>query len=324
MRIKENNNFIFDAEQKIDTKYFVKNVMYYGVSFYYDLTTKLFHPHFSQKKYYCSICAIFRDEAVYLKEWIEYHLIIGVDHFYLYNNFSSDNYLQVLQPYIDAGIVTLKDWKIKQGQMKAYQDCYDNYHDMTNWIAFIDLDEFIVPIKNDNLKDFLKEYIDYPGVLIYWKYFGSSGKIERENPLVTNDFTVCWRKYANIGKMIFNTSYEYINDDKHNSYMHLMWGRYNNHFYPPVNICKKKVLLNVHKVNTKEFPIQINHYVVKSYNEYAQKKSKRGGGVHDVSMHDIEYFRYHESYCGEVDYHIFKYLTRLKLRMLHQNDSSKM
>ncbi len=33
-----------------------------------------------------SLCAIFKDEADYLREWIEFHRIVGVEHFYLYNN----------------------------------------------------------------------------------------------------------------------------------------------------------------------------------------------------------------------------------------------
>ena len=45
------------------------------------------------KKYNLSICAIFKNEAKYLKEWIEYHRIFGVDHFYLYNIGSRDSFL---------------------------------------------------------------------------------------------------------------------------------------------------------------------------------------------------------------------------------------
>ena len=39
-----------------------------------------------QKKYTVAVCAIFKNESVFLKEWLEYHLLIGVEHFYLYNN----------------------------------------------------------------------------------------------------------------------------------------------------------------------------------------------------------------------------------------------
>ena len=48
---------------------------------------------------------MFRNEAAYLKEWIEYHHLAGVEHFWLYNNNSTDQWQDVLQPYIDWGIV---------------------------------------------------------------------------------------------------------------------------------------------------------------------------------------------------------------------------
>lgn len=62
------------------------------------------------KKYYVSICGIFKDEAFYLKEWIEYHKKAGVDHIYLYNNNSTDNYLTVIKPYLEERYIDLIDW----------------------------------------------------------------------------------------------------------------------------------------------------------------------------------------------------------------------
>ena len=55
------------------------------------------------------ICAIFKNEARYLKEWVEYHRMVGVEHFYLYNNDSTDNYKEELKYYLDNNIVTLTD-----------------------------------------------------------------------------------------------------------------------------------------------------------------------------------------------------------------------
>lgn len=60
-------------------------------------------------KYYLALTAIFRDEAPYLKEWIEFYRTIGVEHFYLHNHLSQDNFAEVLKPYIDDGIVTLSN-----------------------------------------------------------------------------------------------------------------------------------------------------------------------------------------------------------------------
>ena len=59
------------------------------------------------KKYYFSIVAMFKNESWGLKEWIEHNKLHGVDHIYLVDDFSEDDSISVLQPYIDSDYVTL-------------------------------------------------------------------------------------------------------------------------------------------------------------------------------------------------------------------------
>ena len=204
--IKENKYFIFEREVHKNWKFYVKRVLnlitLIGYKFYILLASFKHKKNTVDKKYNISICAIFRNEAKFLKEWIEFHKIIGVEHFYLYNNFSDDNYQEVLKPYILANEVELIEWPVKQGQMKAYQDCLNRFKDETKWIGFIDLDEFIVPINTHNLYEELKPFEGkYPSVLIYWKMFGTSGLMGRDKgSLIIEDFVVGWRKHTNIGK----------------------------------------------------------------------------------------------------------------------------
>ena len=123
---KENKYLIYDTPKKINIIYIFKNIFYFIVSMFYRLSFLLNRPTKKRyTKYQVSICAIFKDEAPYIKEWIEFHKIVGVEHFYMYNNFSSDNYMDVLSPYIERGDVTLIDWPVPQGQMKAYKDCIE-------------------------------------------------------------------------------------------------------------------------------------------------------------------------------------------------------
>ena len=116
----------------------------------------------SNKKYYISICTVFKDEAKFFNEWIDFHSMIGVDHFYLYNNFSSDNYIEILKPYIESGIVTLIDWPYEKAQIQAFEDCYNKYKDETYWLTFIDVDEFFCPYYSDNLYEWISKYEKYP------------------------------------------------------------------------------------------------------------------------------------------------------------------
>lgn len=133
-----------------------------------------------------ALCAIFRDEAAYLREWIEFHRLIGVSHFYLYNNLSIDHYIAVLQPYIENGIVELFHVPFDSN---AYEDgakthnfvqvcCYDHALDLaknTNeWLAIIDTDEFICPVKDRDLSSALVRYRYAGGLVLHWQIFGTS------------------------------------------------------------------------------------------------------------------------------------------------------
>lgn len=136
-------------------------------------------------KYDLSICMIFQNDAPYLKEWIEFHRLVGAQHFFLYNNLSTDHYLEVLTPYVEEGIVELIDWPYPSGIMKeffdvqdaAYQDAINRTTGESKWLAIIDSDEFLFPVKKDNLVDFLSKYekkSHIGGLCVSWVIFGTS------------------------------------------------------------------------------------------------------------------------------------------------------
>lgn len=129
-----------------------------------------------------SIATIFRDEAPFLKEWIEFHKLIGVEHFYLYNHNSHDNFEEVLRPYIKEGVVELINWTEEPEsrnqwllvQQKMLLDAVIRTQDISKWVAFIDVDEFIFPVEDKTLSKFLPRYENYGAVAIYWQLFGTS------------------------------------------------------------------------------------------------------------------------------------------------------
>ncbi len=129
-------------------------------------------------EYELSVLAIFRDEADYLEEWIEFHEYNGVEHFLLYDHLSTDDYLKVLQPYIDRGLVELRHWEDPtwpQAQIDAYKEGIKKMMGVTKWLAIIDIDEFIVINDEGNIGGFLNKYQDHAGVAINWQIFGTSG-----------------------------------------------------------------------------------------------------------------------------------------------------
>ncbi|MEG4583368.1 FkbM family methyltransferase [Microcoleus sp. MON1_C5] len=136
-----------------------------------------------------SVGAIMKDEAPYLIEWLEFHKIVGVERFYLYNNNSADNTIDILQPYVQSGEVILHHWPVTPGQISAYEHCLSAYKTESEWIAFIDLDEFIFPSEKDDLKEVLNEFDGVAGVGVNELFFGSSGHEFRPEGLQIEHFT---------------------------------------------------------------------------------------------------------------------------------------
>lgn len=133
-----------------------------------------------------------KNEAPYIKEWLEYHLrIVGVEHFYLYDNESKDNTSVILRPYIDKGIVTCIPICGLKRQHDAYNDALNRFGNDTKYMAFIDLDEFIF---TDGKK--FPEYLDERicddskegAVVVNWLLFGSAGFAKKPEGLVIENY----------------------------------------------------------------------------------------------------------------------------------------
>lgn len=131
----------------------------------------------SAKQYDLVVCTIFRNEAPWLKEWLDYHIYNGVDKFYLYNHMSEDDYQAVLKPYIESGHVELIDWfqvEWPMAQLDAMKDAIKRVQGKAEWAAMIDVDEFIV-CNRKKITRFLRQYERYAGLSMNWQLFGTSG-----------------------------------------------------------------------------------------------------------------------------------------------------
>ena len=320
MAVCEDRYFILDAGRDSAWLRFRRAVQAYV----YRGLMDVFRPQKVERTYNVSICTIFKNEAPYLKEWIEFHRIVGVDHFYLYNNNSEDEFRDILAPYLSAGIATLVEWPRNQAQMEAYWHCVDHYRTETRWLGFIDIDEFVVPRKMDTIYEFLQKFDSKrPVVKLYWRLFGSSGRMDRPlSGLVTEDFTVCAPKYMDIGKVFYNTTYEPAPDFPKNAGMHhTQWARCGRFIFPPVNMDNHVCIGNRNVVDSPDSPIQINHYFTKSYEEYRKTKQVRGDVMFEDNPHDMAYFFEHEKRCMDVDFSAYRFLIQLKQRMMGKKSS---
>jgi hypothetical protein len=137
---------------------------------------------------YLSVAAIVKNETPYIAEWIEYHRLVGVQKFFIYDNESTDNLRDFLEPYIDKGIVEYTYFPGKRQQVFAYNDVLRRYRHASFWIAFIDIDEFLGPVEAETIADFLRNFEDAPGLEINQVLYGSSGHQTKTEGLVLERF----------------------------------------------------------------------------------------------------------------------------------------
>ena len=128
-------------------------------------------PHF------LSIAAILRNESAYILEWLAFHLVVGVEYFYLYDNESEDGLKEFLDPYIKEEIVYYAKWPPREEpqidwnddalegnfrdefsrciannekahrqfpcQKAAFNDAVWRARGKVRWLATFDIDEFV-------------------------------------------------------------------------------------------------------------------------------------------------------------------------------------
>lgn len=142
-----------------------------------------------------AIVSISKNEAIYLKEWIEYHLMLGVTKFYFYDNESTDNTYEILQPYIENDIVEYTFIKGIGKQLCAYNDAIERHKNEVRYMAFIDMDEYLFPMQNGiSLPECITKILNIApfntvGIGINWCMFGSNGLIKRpKDGLLTQNF----------------------------------------------------------------------------------------------------------------------------------------
>ena len=137
---------------------------------------------------YLSIACIVKNEEEYIVEWIEFHMLVGVERFYIFDNGSTDNTKHILLPYISKGIVVYINYPGKVAQVNAYNDALRLAKKKTKWLAFIDADEFIVPVEEESIKDVLTEFEDEVALGVNWIVYGPCGHQHPPEGLVINNY----------------------------------------------------------------------------------------------------------------------------------------
>ena len=136
-----------------------------------------------------AVVAIMKNEGRHIADWLRFHALAGVTDFYLYDDGSTDD--AVARASAVTGInLTVIPWKLTaqliapntrfSRQVMAYCHAIENFGGAYRWMAFIDIDEFIVPKTAPTILDVLNGLEDYSQISLPWTMFGPNG--HREPP----------------------------------------------------------------------------------------------------------------------------------------------
>jgi hypothetical protein len=224
-----------------------------------------------------AVIAMFRNEAPHLKEWIEYHKMMGASRFYLFDNESIDNPLSVLESYINDGSVIFRhlgDAEIEKlsetyGQMPkshiAHHLALDQCRMTAKWVAIIDIDEFIFPKIDATIPKFLQRLPSNAAqVLLGWHCFGSSGHKIRPTGLTIESYL--WR-----GQIDDSRAFKAITNPRSivvdKNHFHAIAGK-------TVDENGRVIRHKMHEYGAPSEICPINHYITRSRSECLSKCRK--------------------------------------------------
>lgn len=250
--------------------------------------------------YDLAVVAILKNEAPYLKEWLDYHLLAGVEHFYLYDNDSTDNQAEVVKPYVKAGLVDYISAPGELMQMPVYNDAVKRFKFQARYMSFIDADEFLYPKSNRSVTEVVEEIFSLDpkaaGIAINWQMFGSNGQetadysrgvLERFTRRAPSDWAPEGLGNAHV-KTISNPRLINLIHNPHCAQYFM--NRYS------INENGKPILgIKIHAFNNPVTvdKLAINHYYTKSHEEVL-KKMRRGRCDHPTNTYNMEFFEHYD------------------------------
>jgi hypothetical protein len=237
------------------------------------------------KMYNLTVMAIFKNETMNLKLWLEHYLWQGVQHFYLIDNGSNDMPLSILQSYIDKGIVTYYYREEKHQQSQHYRYVFDteNVKNKTKWLCICDLDEFFFGIEkklSDALED---EDLSSYDVIYTNSYFYGSDNLMSHPKDIRTDILHREEDDKNGIKYIFKPQCINSSDE--------IWIHW---LVKPGTLIKNQA-----NEITQNDKIRLNHYRIQSFEYFKTVKMTRGdvSTLENEKIRDLNYFNKYTKAC---------------------------
>jgi hypothetical protein len=157
------------------------------------------HYYNIKEKKGIGICAICKNENLYLKEYVTYYQKLGIKKIFIYDNNDIDDekFEDVLYKQISDNFVKIINFRGYRGkrkqrpQFKAFIDCYEKNKNNYDWLSFFDFDEFLELNKHKNIKEYLNDKIFKKcfNIKINWLTFSDNNLLYYENIPVQKRFT---------------------------------------------------------------------------------------------------------------------------------------
>lgn len=256
------------------------------------------------------VCAIAKNEHLYINEWVKHYLELGFDHIYLYDN--DDKTSPFVGCYINQKyankitIYNVRGIKRPYFQHQVYTTFY--YKHRFDYCLFCDIDEFLVGI--DNIKTYLENVKAYQ-IRIKWRLFGDDDVIERDMKIPVKDFfkneikeslTNDLKRKNTLerqGKFILKGGISgiWINSCHYASF-------YNTNepipsILPSGKPCNSKTVIEEDYSNETIF---LNHYMTKTLSEFIKQKLNRNDAVFNVSLKMNYFWRINKKTQDKIDY----------------------
>jgi hypothetical protein len=224
-----------------------------------------------------TLCAIVRDEGPYLLEWIAWHKMLGFHAITIYDNESRDEGTSILPALHRAGEIELRLWpdnQTEQPQLPAYRDALSRCG--TEWIAFLDVDEFLVLHASRNIADLLKRLPEACSAVAFnQRFFGSSNLRNYDNRLVIERFTHTARSDHPLNAWVKSMARsQRIKAISSPHACELTSGYYSD---PDGQPCALEGYSRTQKISLTIG--QYNHYILKSREEYLKKRARGRAAV---------------------------------------------
>jgi glycosyltransferase involved in cell wall biosynthesis len=224
-----------------------------------------------------------KNEAPYLLEWIAHYRLLGCEQIIISDNDSDDLTAERLAPLNDAGIITLRRQPDVPGQAPQRRAFEETIKLATaEWFTLLDADEFLLVDNPHGVASYLAGFAgDVAQIRINWRVFGSSGHQRRSPGIIAERFQLCARDDHWSGKFIKSISRKsLIRQWRLHSPVMVKGAR---HVRADGSTLDQDIVADKLRKHNKADTVvtkgaRINHYMVKSVEEYSTKRS-RGRGL---------------------------------------------